>query len=109
MNGKKREDALKNPTPSVGHLSAELVEMPAWVPEAMRPGHLMLLRNRYELRAEGGPHSFWAVLACPQCGTFGLISEEQYRGEHSVLCGNEVCGCHFFIEDRTRFEYAPIH
>src|SRR6267143_1815022 len=87
-----------------GYLSAELVEMPAWVPEALGPGHLMLLRNRHQLRAESRPHGFWAVLSCPECGTFGLITERQYAGEHSVLCGNEVCGSHFLIEDRSRFE-----
>ena len=91
------------------YFSAELVEMPAWVPEAMGPGHLMLLRNRHQPRTESGPHGFWAVLSCPECGTFGLITETQYAGEHSVLCGNEVCGSHFFIEDRSRFECVPVH
>ena len=108
----KKRDVTQNmysPTDFDRNLSSELVEMSAWVPEAMGPGHLLLLRNRHELTLESGPHSFWAVLACPQCGTFGLITERQYVGEHSVLCGNQFCGCHFFIEERSRFEFAPVH
>ena len=106
----KEDVRHKQPPPREdSHLSAELVEMHAWVPEAMRPGHLMLLRNRHQLSAESAPHGFWAVLSCPECGTFGLITEKQYAGEHSVLCGNEVCGSHFFIEDRSRFEGVPVH
>lgn len=91
------------------NLVVDLVEMPTWLPEAMERGSLFLLRNRFQLREENGPHSFWAVLACPQCSTFGLITERQYLGEHSVICGNHICGCHFFIQDRSRFEYLPVH
>lgn len=75
----------------------------------MEPGSVFLLHNRFELRAQDGPQSFWAVLACPQCGVMGLITEPQYCGEHSVICGSDSCGCHFFIQDRARFEYLPAH
>lgn len=73
----------------------------------MEPGCVFLLRNRLQLRRENGPHSFWAVLACPQCGTLGLITEPQYLGEHSAVCGSPLCSSHFLIHDRARFEYVP--
>lgn len=103
-NGRKGSRA----TPP-GKLQTELVEMTAWVPDAMEPGCVFLLRNRFQLRVENGPCGFWAVLACPQCGTLGLITEPQYRGEYSVICGSPHCSCHFLIHDHSRLEYLTTH
>ncbi len=106
-NGKKRTQPPGSGTPSSN--GAELIEVSNWNPTAMEPGFVFLLRNRLELRNENGPHSFWAMLACPQCGTLGLITEPQYRGQDSVVCGSGQCSSHFFINDRTHFEYLPAH
>ncbi len=88
---------------------AELIEMSNWNPQAMQAGFLFLLRNRLQLRKENGSHSFWAILACPHCGTLGLITEPQYVGQDSVVCGSPGCSSHFFIYDRTHFEYLAAH
>jgi hypothetical protein len=101
--------ASGTPVKPSAKLQTELLELSAWVPAAMGPGCLFLLHNRLQLRKEHGPHSFWAVLACPQCGTLGLITQSQYEGEHSVICGSELCSCHLFIHERSRFEYVPAH
>ncbi len=75
----------------------------------MEPGVVFLLQNRLQLKQENGPHSFWAILACPQCGTLGLITEPQFLGKDSVVCGSALCSSHFFISDRARFDYLPAH
>ena len=85
----------------------QVVELPVWVPEAMEPGCVFLLTNRFELRTQRELHSFWAVLACPLCGTLGLITAQQYWGLESVLCGSHQCGCHFLIEAESLFRYLP--
>jgi hypothetical protein len=105
--GKKGDTPHSSGTPSTS--SAEVVEVFTWDPRAMMPGFLFLLRNRLELRKENGSHSFWAILACPQCGIVGLITELQYLGQDSVVCGSTGCSAHFFINDRTHFEYLPAH
>ncbi len=107
-NGKHNGQNGSSATPPT-QLQTELLEMSVWVPQSMEPGSVFLLRNRSELRVEHGLHGFWAVLACPQCGTLGLITEPQYRGEHSVMCGSPHCSCHFLIHDHSRLEYLPNH
>ena len=92
-----------------GNFVTELVEMPAWLPNAMERGYIFLLPNRIQLRMEHGFHSFWAVLACPRCGTLGLITEQQYPGQQSMICGQELCSCYSLIRDQSRFEYPPLH
>ncbi len=86
----------------------ELIEIPVWVPEAMQPGYLFLLPPEAELGPRQGSDSFCAVLSCPQCGTLGLITEGQYLGQDSVLCGSGLCSCHFFIHDHSFIEYLPV-
>lgn len=75
----------------------------------MEPGQLFLLRNRTEVKEQDGPQNPWAVLSCPRCSTLGLITESQYRGQDSVLCGNPECSCHLFINNRAYFEFLPAH
>jgi len=105
--GKRRDAPRASGTPSPN--GAELVEVLSWDPKAMKPGLVFLLRNRLDLRKENGSHSFWAILACPQCGIVGLITEPQYLGQDSVVCGSTGCSAHFFINDRFHFEYLPPH
>lgn len=106
-DGKKTEGLPAPGTPPAN--GAELVEISTWLPQAMEPGVVFLLQNRLQLRQENGPHSFWAILACPQCGTLGLITEPQFLGKDSVVCGSALCSSHFFISDRARFDYLPAH
>src|SRR5437879_12020016 len=104
-NGKSNGRNGSRGTPT--KLQTELLEMPAWVPQSMEPGSVFLLRNRSELRAEHGPHGFWAVIACPQCGTLGLIPETQYRSQHRVTCGSARCSSHFFSHVQSRLDSLP--
>lgn len=87
----------------------ELFEWHTWNPAAMEPGHIFLLSNRDELKAQDGLQSPWAVLACPHCGTLGLITEQQHLGQDSILCGNPACSCHLYITQRSTFEYLPAN
>src|SRR5437899_9479408 len=102
-NGKSNGRNGSRGTPT--KLQTELLEMPAWVPQSMEPGSVFLLRNRSELRAEHGPHGFWAVLACPQCGTLGLISEPQYRGAHSLVCCSTPFSSPLLIRDQSTLAF----
>ena len=85
-----------------------MLEMPAWMPEAMEPGCLFLLSRRFELSPKREPR-FTAVLACPECGSLNMITEAQYAGQETVVCESELCGRHFFIRDKSWFEYHPVH
>jgi hypothetical protein len=42
---------------------------------------------------------YWAVLACPTCGTLGLITRKQVAGLLPVICGSGHCAAQFFIRD----------
>ncbi len=86
----------------------KMMEMPAWMPEAMEPGCLFLLARRFQLSAKREPRLV-AVLACPQCGMLNMITEAQYGGQSAVVCESELCGQHFFIRDKSWFEYLPLH
>jgi hypothetical protein len=57
---------------------AELNILSEWIPEQMYPGTLFVLENAGEEGADEDP--YWAVLACPGCGTLGLITRKQVAG-----------------------------
>jgi len=38
-------------------------------------------------------------LACPTCGTLGLITRKQIAGLIPVICGSESCSAQFFISN----------
>jgi len=88
--------------------NTRMMEMPAWMPEAMEPGCLFLLSRRFQLSPKREPR-FTAVLACPQCGTLNMITEAQYGGHEHVICDSELCGQHFYIRDKSWFEFHPVH
>jgi hypothetical protein len=92
--------------PSV-HQTTPLVEMAEWVPEKMAPGSVFLLARRFPVRR--GRNRFVALLACPQCGTPGLITEAQYAGRAPVMCPSELCCCAYRIENRTHIAYLRVH
>lgn len=76
---------------------AELNLLDVWIPEQMEPGTLFLLEHAGELGKVENP--FWAVLACPSCGSLGLITRQQYSGLESMICGAERCSSEYFLED----------
>ena len=57
---------------------AELNLLSEWIPEQMSPGTLFVLENAGEVGEQDDP--YWAVLACPECGTLGLVTRRQING-----------------------------
>lgn len=77
---------------------AELNVLNEWIPEEMHPGTLFLLENAGEMGDADDP--YWAVLACPSCGTLGLITRRQLSGLLPVICGSDSCSAQFFLRDQ---------
>lgn len=77
---------------------AELNVLNEWIPEEMHPGTLFLLENAGEMGDADDP--YWAVLACPSCGTLGLITRRQLSGLLPVICGSDTCSAQFFLRDQ---------
>jgi hypothetical protein len=42
---------------------------------------------------------YWAVLACPDCGTLGLITRRQISGLIPIICGSDKCSAQFFLHE----------
>ncbi len=76
---------------------AELDILNEWIPELMHPGTLFVLENAGEEGEKEDP--YWAVLACPSCGTLGLVTRKQVAGLVPILCGSDQCSAWFFIQD----------
>jgi len=75
---------------------------------SMDPGDIILLAETESLRS-AVDSIFFAVLACPACGTLGLITSAQYFGAAPVTCGSNLCSCRFRIRDTSRFIYLPLN
>jgi hypothetical protein len=76
---------------------AELNVLNEWIPEQMHPGTVFLLENAGEMGEGDDP--YWAVLACPACGTLGLITRRQLAGLIPVICGSDTCSAQFFLHE----------
>lgn len=76
---------------------AEISLLNEWIPEQMGPGTLFILENAGEMGESEDP--YWAVLACPDCGTLGLITRKQIAGLVPVICGSDDCSAQFFIRN----------
>ena len=76
---------------------AEINILNEWIPEQMQPGTVFILENAGKTGEQHDP--FWAVLACPACGTLGLITRKQIAGLIPVICGSEACSAQFFIQN----------
>jgi len=74
---------------------AELNILTEWIPEQMEPGSLFVLENAGQVGDHEDP--YWAVLACPECGTLGLITQRQVSGLIPVICGSDQCSAQFII------------
>ena len=84
---------------------AEVNILSEWIPEQMQPGTVFVLENAGELG--GGEDPYWAVLACPGCGTLGLITRRQMAGLIPVICGSDSCSAQFFIRDEQIVPRRP--
>lgn len=84
---------------------AELNIVTEWLPEQMEPGSIFVLENAGEVGNQEDP--YWAVLACPECGTLGLITRRQMRGLIPVICGSNECSALFVIEDEQVVAKKP--
>lgn len=74
----------------------------------MAPGDVIFLDETESLRT-AVESIFFAVLACPACGTLGLITSAQYGGALPVSCGSNQCSCRFRIDEGSRFIYLPVN
>jgi hypothetical protein len=84
---------------------AELSFIEDWIPEQMEPGTLFVLEHAGDLGEPRNP--YWAVLACPACGSLGLITRTQYTGTEPMICGGEICSAEYFLRDGTITYRSP--
>ena len=85
---------------------AELEFLSEWIPEQMAPGTLFVLENAGEVGEKEDP--YWAVLACPSCGTLGLVTRKQMAGVIPVICGSQTCSAQFFIRESEILPRKPV-
>lgn len=76
--------------------------------ELMHPGDILLLEGTSSLR-ELVDTAFFAILACPHCGKLDLVTQSQYSGIETVICGYDDCSCHFRINRRQEIMYLPLN
>ncbi|MBW4027569.1 hypothetical protein [Acidipila rosea] len=83
-------------------MQEELETLEAWIPEQMEPGTMFVLENAGKAGDQNNP--YWAVLACPSCGSLGLITLAQYSGVQSMICGSDNCSSEYFLHgDEIQF------
>ena len=87
-------------------MEAELNLIEVWIPEQMQPGTMFMLEQAGKLGEVENP--FWAVLACPSCGSLGLITRQQYAGLEAMICGSETCSAEYFLGGET-IRYRPAN
>ncbi|MGH9396445.1 MAG: hypothetical protein ACRD18_06290 [Terriglobia bacterium] len=76
--------------------------------EMMARGDIILLDGTESLR-ELVDTAFFAILACPFCGKLDLVTQSQYSGTETVICGYDNCACHFRINGRQEIDYLPAN
>lgn len=74
----------------------------------LHPGDVIVLDDSNSLRSKV-ESVFFAVLACPSCGTLSLITSPQYFGTVPVICASNLCSCRFRIENQARLVYLPAN
>jgi hypothetical protein len=72
----------------------------------MAPSDIVFLDDFAYLREAFAPN-FVAVLACPLCGSPGLITSVQYSGGAPIVCTSKVCPGLFRIVDETQIVALP--
>ena len=83
---------------------SELDLLDVWIPEQMQPGTMFMLEQAGTLGNVENP--FWAVLACPSCGSLGLITRSQHAGLEAMICGSDTCSAEYFLGGET-IRYRP--
>ena len=74
----------------------------------MAPGDIVFLDDFAHLREFFAPN-FVAVLACPLCGSPGLITSVQYSGGAPIICTSKVCpGLFRIVEEAQILPLPPI-
>lgn len=77
-------------------MAADLQLLEEWIPERMDPGTIFVLEKQSRPEAEKDP--IVAVLACPRCGTMGLITRRQFRFGGMMICGSDSCSAEFQLD-----------
>jgi len=75
----------------------EITLLSEWIPEQMGPGTIFVLENAGDMGDTNDP--YWAVLACPECATLGLVTRKQINGLLPILCGSDKCSAQFFLKE----------
>lgn len=75
----------------------EITLLSEWIPEQMGPGTIFVLENAGDMGDTNDP--YWAVLACPECATLGLVTRKQINGLLPILCGSDQCSAQFFLRE----------
>ena len=84
----------------------EITVLSEWIPEQMGPGTIFVLENAGDMGESNDP--YWAVLACPECGTLGLVTRKQVTGLLPIICGSDRCSAQFFLRDEEVVVRKPI-
>ena len=77
-------------------MSAELEFLEEWMPEKMDPGTVFVLDNPSKLGQSQNPYV--AVMACPRCGTLGLITRLQLYSGDAMICGGDTCSAEYRLD-----------
>lgn len=72
----------------------------------MNPGDIVFLDEVSALRESTAPN-FIAVLACPWCGSPGLITASQFSGSASIVCASKTCSGLFRIANEAQIIPIP--
>ena len=78
---------------------SELSLLEEWIPEQMQPGTLFLLEQTGSVIGNAD-NPYWAVLACPRCGSLGLITRQQCAGLETMICGSQTCSAEYILEEK---------
>ncbi len=84
---------------------AELNFLEEWIPEQMEPGTMFLLEQPAGDAKPDNPYC--AVLACPSCGTLGLITRQQCVGLEAMICGSDTCSAEYFLSGGNIYYRQP--
>ena len=72
----------------------------------MAPGDILFLDDFAYLRESFAPN-FVAVLACPRCGSPGLLTSAQYAGGAPIVCTSKLCSGLFRILNEAQIVALP--
>jgi hypothetical protein len=78
-------------------MSADLQFLEEWIPERMDPGTVFVLEDQAKLGQAQNPYV--AVMACPRCGTLGLITRRQFYAGEIMICGSANCSAEYRLDD----------